>query len=135
MRDGLRARRLRWAGTVALTQDGPRRVLCVYVERRGTWELPKGGVRAGESALTAARRSCREETGLTAAACASAPRLVQRRGLFYATLVEEAPVAAEVPGHRPAWLDADDASVALRSDHCAVLKWAMELDAGAYRGP
>ena len=58
------------AGIVAL-DDGDR-VLLVgqhrYTLDAYSWEIPEGGVPAGESALDGARRELREETGVVAAA-------------------------------------------------------------------
>jgi ADP-ribose pyrophosphatase len=52
---------------VVVVDDGDGRVLFVRVCRYATgstdWELPAGGVEAGESALEAARREALEETG------------------------------------------------------------------------
>jgi 8-oxo-dGTP pyrophosphatase MutT (NUDIX family) len=57
------------AGVVVL--DGDDRVLLVgqhrYTLDAFSWEIPEGGVPAGESALEGARRELREETGVEAA--------------------------------------------------------------------
>jgi 8-oxo-dGTP pyrophosphatase MutT (NUDIX family) len=56
-------------GVLALDEMG--RVLLVgqhrYALDRYSWEIPEGGVPAGESALDGARRELREETGIEAA--------------------------------------------------------------------
>ena len=56
------------AGVVALDADD--RIVLVgqhrYTLDETSWEIPEGGVPAGESALDGARRELREETGLTA---------------------------------------------------------------------
>jgi 8-oxo-dGTP pyrophosphatase MutT (NUDIX family) len=56
------------AGVVALDPDD--RIVLVgqhrYTLDDVSWEIPEGGVPAGESALDGARRELREETGLTA---------------------------------------------------------------------
>ena len=56
-------------GVLALDEIG--RVLLVgqhrYALDRYSWEIPEGGVPAGESALDGARRELREETGIEAA--------------------------------------------------------------------
>ncbi len=58
------------AGIVAIDDDD--RVLLVgqhrYTLDAYSWEIPEGGVPAGEDALDGARRELREETGVTAAA-------------------------------------------------------------------
>ena len=43
--------------------EGTDEYLCIY--RRGSWDLPKGKIDAGEDAPTAALREVEEETGLT----------------------------------------------------------------------
>ena len=51
--------------SVAIVQDG--RILMVQEGQwpaRGLWNLPSGHVEEGEGILAAARRECREETGL-----------------------------------------------------------------------
>lgn len=49
-------------GTVILNPDGE--LLLCHVTGRDHWDLPKGGIDAGESPLQAALRETREETGL-----------------------------------------------------------------------
>jgi 8-oxo-dGTP pyrophosphatase MutT (NUDIX family) len=49
-------------GIVVLTPQ--RELLLCHVTGRGHWDLPKGGIDAGESPLEAALRETREETGL-----------------------------------------------------------------------
>jgi ADP-ribose pyrophosphatase YjhB (NUDIX family) len=53
-------------GSAALILDDSWRVLLVrHGHGRGNWDLPGGGVEAGESATDAVIREVREETGLT----------------------------------------------------------------------
>jgi 8-oxo-dGTP pyrophosphatase MutT (NUDIX family) len=67
-RDG--SAKLRAAGFIIVTRDGPGgapRILLLRNARHGTWGFPKGHLDDGESAVEAAWRELREETGLTAA--------------------------------------------------------------------
>lgn len=65
---------------IPLTDDG--RVVLVQQYRapidRQTWEVPAGGMNAGESPEDAARRECEEETGLV-------PDVLERLGEWYPT--------------------------------------------------
>ena len=55
------------AGTVAVVRDSHGRVLAFErSDRRGQWQLPQGGIDAGESPVEGVWRELREETGLTA---------------------------------------------------------------------
>ena len=55
------------AGTVAVVRDSHPRVLAFErSDRRGQWQLPQGGIDAGESPVEGVWRELREETGLTA---------------------------------------------------------------------
>ena len=54
------------AGTVAVVRDSHGRVLAFErSDRRGQWQLPQGGIDAGESPVEGVWRELREETGLT----------------------------------------------------------------------
>lgn len=53
------------AGAVVLRRGpGGVRVLALHDERHNEWRLPKGKLRAGETAAQAAEREVKEETGL-----------------------------------------------------------------------
>lgn len=55
------------AGTVAVVRDSHGRVLAFErSDRSGQWQLPQGGIDAGESPVEGVWRELREETGLTA---------------------------------------------------------------------
>lgn len=67
-----------------------------------SWEIPEGGVPAGESALDGARRELREETGLEATTWVQLGRLSlsnsitdERAVLFLATGLTQGPAAPE----------------------------------------
>lgn len=67
-----------------------------------SWEIPEGGVPAGESALDGARRELREETGLEATTWVELGRLSlsnsitdERAVLFLATGLTQGPAAPE----------------------------------------
>ncbi len=79
-----------------LVLDGEDRTLLVaqhrYTLDEVSWEIPEGGVPAGESALDGAQRELREETGLTATTWVELGRLAlsnsvtdERAVLFLAT--------------------------------------------------
>lgn len=100
----------RHAVRVVLTDEGGRVLLFHAVTPdvgpAGWWELPGGGIDAGESYLEAAVREVREETGLVLDPAVLGPPAWTRdstwrsRGLR--RLQHEVVVAARVPGHRPA---------------------------------
>jgi putative (di)nucleoside polyphosphate hydrolase len=54
------------AGVGAVVRDGDGSILVLRRKgvRRGAWQLPQGGIDAGETPLQAVRRELREETGL-----------------------------------------------------------------------
>lgn len=52
-------------------------ILVVHRPRRDDWSLPKGKLRAGETALECALREVREETGLR---CVSGPQVAESVG-------------------------------------------------------
>jgi len=95
------------AGIVAI--DGEDRVLLVgqhrYTLDAYSWEIPEGGVPAGEGALEGARRELREETGVLAAGWREVGRfhlsnsVTDEAGVLYLatdlTLGEAAPEATE----------------------------------------
>jgi 8-oxo-dGTP pyrophosphatase MutT (NUDIX family) len=58
----LRAPRLN--GAKCVITDGERVLLVRHTYGRGWWDLPGGGMRAGEPAIEAARREMREELGI-----------------------------------------------------------------------
>lgn len=55
------------AGVIAVVRRGDGKVLAFErSDLSGEWQLPQGGLEAGESAVTAVWRELEEETGLTA---------------------------------------------------------------------
>jgi len=55
------------AGTVAVVRDSSGRVLAFErSDRTGQWQLPQGGIDAGETPVEGVWRELEEETGLTA---------------------------------------------------------------------
>jgi len=53
------------AGVVTVVRRGDGKVLAFErADIRGSWQLPQGGIESGESAIEAAWRELREETGL-----------------------------------------------------------------------
>ena len=130
----------RWAGIALLRHDAADvRILCVFVNKRGFWELPKGGVREREGdgrqlEKLAAQHWLLAETGVWAPPLADAPRLRQGLGVWFAALTPppgcgagrvDDHCASLVGGHRAAWLRAEEAAKVLRADHRAVLTWAL----------
>lgn len=108
--DGLRFDIERDAVRVVLTDAGGRVLLFHAVTPdvgpAGWWELPGGGIQAGETYVEAAVREVHEETGLRLDPAGLGPPSWRRdstwrsRGLR--RLQHEVVVTARVPGHRPA---------------------------------
>ena len=65
------------AANVLVVRDGKVLMVRQPPEWGGRWELPGGGVEAGESLLEGAARECREETGFQFVASSPAPFDVQ----------------------------------------------------------
>ena len=128
---------LRWAGAVVLSRSSAENqhaartlCLCVFVAKRGGWELPKGGVLAEDDVLglSAAFRWTLRETGLVAHLGTSAPALRQGRGIFYVVWAPDGallPPGGAAPGHFASWVAVPNALRILRPDHRAVLTWAL----------
>ncbi len=94
-----------WPSGVLVLDDQDRTVLVGqhrYTLDEVSWEIPEGGVPAGESALDGARRELREETGLEAATWVELGRLSlsnsitdERAVLFLATGLTHGEAAPE----------------------------------------
>jgi 8-oxo-dGTP pyrophosphatase MutT (NUDIX family) len=124
-----------------IDENGSRKVLCVFVSKRGFWELPKGGVRSREGDPQKIERLSAQhwllaETGVWPPSLTSSPMLRQGQGIWFAATlpVESSGTSTTKPeetqsllvGHRAAWLPVEEATTLLRPDHRFVLRWALD---------
>jgi 8-oxo-dGTP pyrophosphatase MutT (NUDIX family) len=137
-------------GVVVAVRDGRAHVAAIRPHGRpeGHWTLPKGGLDPGETALQAALREVREETGLSCEAGEALPPIryfYVRGGVRVAKLVElwlMTPVSGTIDALEPAmrrevaearWLPLEEAGrlLAYAGERAAVAEVAPGRAAGA----
>ncbi len=123
----------RRAGIIVLkeTPEGIR-VLCLRIY--GSYDLPKGGVEAGEDLMTAAMRETEEESGITTLFFKWGLESITVRNvtLFIAVTDQEPiilpnPETGQYEHHAASWLTIDDASRKLHPYLRPTMNWVQSV--------
>lgn len=120
---------------VFLLREERGEILFLALAGRNAWDLPKGGIRSGETPFDAARRELEEETGITDVSWVETPPFAVRYPLksgnekevtFFLATTKKSKVKVSSEHESYNWMPLSDAAglYVLPSRFSSVLDWA-----------